>query len=117
MKLSKRQNLYTLLSLTLAIITLVGALAACTQAPNANGTVPPTVVTATSALTATVEATTEVAPTTTIASPTMTSTEVATSTTAVTASQTTTASEVATGTSSSPLVTTEKYKDIPVGFT
>ncbi|CAN5627850.1 hypothetical protein BH10CHL1_BH10CHL1_02530 [soil metagenome] len=128
MKSSKRQVLHALLTRSLVGVALVAVLAACapvsTQAPNVSESTPQAVATATNQLTVTVEATTaltettEVTPTNTVtATPVVTDTAVATSTTGVTATATTTATEIATGTSSSTLVSTEKYKDIPVGFT
>ncbi len=116
MKSSKHPALSTILIGSLVGIALVAVLAACvatsTPAPSASEATPQTVVTATSQLTATVEATAAMTDT-----PTVTSTEAVTSTTEVTATQPATSTEVATGTSSSTLVATEKYKDIPVGFT
>jgi protein-disulfide isomerase len=106
MKSNKRQNLRTMLICALAGVALVGLFGGCiqssTQAPAASQ---PT-------------ATAIVAPTTTVTTAqAVTTTQVATPTTVVTATKTATSTGVSTSTGSSTLVSQEKYKDIPVGFT
>ncbi|MCX6045330.1 MAG: thioredoxin domain-containing protein [Chloroflexi bacterium] len=121
MKSSQRQALYTIALCALVGVVLAVLLVACAAtnppAPSASEATPQTVATATNQLTTTVEATTAVTNTEASTSTTVTNTETPTSTTAVTTTQTPTETKEATGATSATLVSTEKYKDIPVGFT